>query len=172
LLTKSGQLNNERKGYKAVGGDLMKELIKMSLDLLVGLVAIIFIMRLIGRKELAQVTPLDMVYVLVLGGIVEETAIDPKKGISYLLTGLFVFTAAIWLFEKAALKIKVIQRASKGKAEVLIENGNINWHIAKHAHLDKEQIMMLLRMKNTWSIEEVKLGILEPDGTISVKKEE
>jgi uncharacterized membrane protein YcaP (DUF421 family) len=41
------------------------ELLKMALDLLVGLLALIFIMRFLGRKELAQATPLDIIYVLI-----------------------------------------------------------------------------------------------------------
>lgn len=146
------------------------DLLKMALDLLVGLLALIFIMRFLGRKELAQATPLDIIYVLILGGIVEETALDPKKGLSYLITGLLVCSSAIWLFEKAAQRIKLIRKISEGKPEVIIEDGSINWHIAKLAHLDQDEILMLLRMQNVWSVEEVKLGILETNGTISAKK--
>lgn len=38
----------------------------------IGLLGIVVITRLLGKKQLAQVTPLDFVYVLVLGGIVEQ----------------------------------------------------------------------------------------------------
>ncbi|MDQ0860878.1 hypothetical protein [Bacillus sp. V2I10] len=104
------------------------DLLKMALDLLVGLLALIFIMRLLGRKELAQATPLDIIYVLILGGIVEETALDPKKGLSYLITGLLVCSSTIWLFEKAAQRIKLFRKISKGKPEVIIKDGSINPH--------------------------------------------
>ncbi|SDI79441.1 hypothetical protein [Alteribacillus bidgolensis] len=37
------------------------------LNLLVGLVGVVVITRLLGKKELSQVTPLDFVYALILG---------------------------------------------------------------------------------------------------------
>lgn len=38
----------------------------------IGLIGLIVITRLLRKKQLAQVTPLDFVYLLVLGGIVEQ----------------------------------------------------------------------------------------------------
>jgi uncharacterized membrane protein YcaP (DUF421 family) len=86
------------------------------------------------------------------------------------MTGLLVCSSLIWVFEKAAQRIKLIRKVSEGKPEVIIKDGSINWDIAKRAHLEQEEILMLLRMKNVWSVEEVKLGILESNGTISARK--
>lgn len=44
----------------------------IAVSLIIGLIGVVIITRLLGRKELSQVTPLDFVYALILGGIIEE----------------------------------------------------------------------------------------------------
>ena len=48
------------------------------LKLVIGLCALLVVVRLLDKKELAQLTPYDFVYTLVLGGILEESLIDEK----------------------------------------------------------------------------------------------
>ena len=41
-----------------------------------GLISLLIVIRLLGKKELSQVTPFDFVYLLVLGGFLEEGMYD------------------------------------------------------------------------------------------------
>lgn len=51
----------------------MEDIMSYFVKLTVGLIGVMIVIRLLGRKELAQITPLDFVYALILGSIVEES---------------------------------------------------------------------------------------------------
>lgn len=50
----------------------------IAVSLIIGLIGVVIITRLLGRKELSQVTPLDFVYALILGGIIEESIYEDQ----------------------------------------------------------------------------------------------
>ncbi|UJF26486.1 hypothetical protein [Planococcus sp. 107-1] len=56
-----------------------------------GLIALLVVTRLLGKKEMSQLTPFDFIYSIVLGGILEESIYDDK------VSGLHVwFAVAVW----------------------------------------------------------------------------
>ena len=44
--------------------------------LVIGFAALLVVIRLLGKKHLAQMTPYDIIYLLVFGGILEESIYD------------------------------------------------------------------------------------------------
>ncbi|WP_224752593.1 DUF421 domain-containing protein [Metabacillus arenae] len=63
-------------------------LLSITIKLIVGLIGIVIITRVLGKKEMSQVTPFDFVYALILGGIIEESLYDEKTSIWFVLYAL------------------------------------------------------------------------------------
>ncbi|WP_153463687.1 DUF421 domain-containing protein [Sediminibacillus terrae] len=136
--------------------------------LLIGLIGIVAITRFLGKKELSQVTPLDFVYVLILGGIIEEAIYDQNTKFYHVLFALFLWGFLIWGVEKITQKFETLRTIMKGKNVVLIEDGKVNVKTIKENKLEIEEIRTLLRMKGIFSINQVQFAILETSGMISV----
>lgn len=65
--------------------------ISIALKLIIGLAALLIVTRVLGKKEMSQITPFDFIYALMLGGILEEGIYDDKVSILHIL-----FTLALW----------------------------------------------------------------------------
>ena len=52
--------------------------IEIASKLFFGLLALLVVTRLLGKKEMSQLTPFDFIYSIVLGGILEESIYDNK----------------------------------------------------------------------------------------------
>jgi Predicted membrane protein len=82
----------------------MEDILMYAMKLTLGLIGVMIVLRLMGKKELAQVTPLDFVYALILGGIIEESLYDATVPVYEMLFSIFFWALLIFILEKFALK--------------------------------------------------------------------
>lgn len=146
----------------------MEDMLMYALKLTVGLIGVLLVLRLMGKKELAQITPLDFVYALILGGIIEEALYDPAVPVYEMLFSLFFWALLIFVIEKITLKSRIFKNITQGGPEILVENGKLNIKSMKRNNMDVDEVRMLLRMKGVFSLTDVKYAILEESGQLSV----
>ncbi|WP_235917964.1 DUF421 domain-containing protein [Paenibacillus lutrae] len=142
----------------------------MSIKLLTGFIGLWAITRLLGKKEISQLTPFDFVSALLLSELVGDTIYDKEIKYVELLYTLAFWTALSLVFEKVTQRYKKVRKALEGKPAVVIENGILQTDRLKSTHLDLEQLLMLLREQGIFSMHEVAYAIFENNGSISVLK--
>lgn len=135
-----------------------------------GLIALLVVTRLLGKKELAQLTPFDFVYSVVLGGILEESIYDDKVSWPQIWFAVAVWGGLLYIIEKLSQHYDKVRVFLKGDASILIRNGEFNVKELNKNQLEMEQLRTMLRQQGVFSLSEVKDLYLEPGGTISLKK--
>ncbi|MCG7333838.1 DUF421 domain-containing protein [Sporosarcina sp. ACRSM] len=138
------------------------------LKLVIGLCALLVIVRLLGKKELAQLTPYDFVYTLVLGGILEESLFDEKIKITHFLFAIALWAILIYFIERATKKWNPIRLLLKGEPVKLISDGELDMKKFNKHHLEMEQLRTALRKQGIFTLREVRDLFLEPDGDVTV----
>ncbi|SDW19501.1 Uncharacterized membrane protein YcaP, DUF421 family [Marinococcus luteus] len=134
----------------------------------IGLIGIIVITRLLGKKQLAQVTPLDFVYVLVLGGIVEQGLYNTDIQWFHMVFTFVLWGFVIYVLETLTQKYDGFRWFIKGANTVLMQDGQVYHHNLKKNKLELEQLRMLLRTQGIFSFRDVEYATLETSGTLSV----
>ncbi|WP_079476290.1 DUF421 domain-containing protein [Marinococcus halophilus] len=134
----------------------------------IGIVGVIIITRMLGKKQLAQVTPLDFVYVLILGGIVEEGLYSTQTQWYHIVFTFVVWGLLIYILETLAQKYDAFRWFIKGGNAVLVQDGKVHYKNLKKNKLELEQLRTLLRMQGIFSLREVEYAVLETSGTVSV----
>lgn len=146
----------------------MEDMLMYAMKLTLGLIGVMIVLKLMGKKELAQVTPLDFVYALILGGIIEESLYDATVPVYEMLFSIFFWALLIFVLEKFALKSRRFKSISQGDPQLLINEGHLDRKIMDENNMDVDEVRMLLRMKDVFSLSQVKYGILEESGELSV----
>jgi uncharacterized membrane protein YcaP (DUF421 family) len=127
-------------------------------------------LRLAGKREVGQMTPFDLVLLLLIANAVQNAMTGPDTS----LTGGIVAAATLLgmnvVITRLAWRSKGIRKAVEGSPSLLIRHGKII-----QEHLDKEKIPVeslkqALREHGVADIAEVSLAVLEIDGSISVLK--
>jgi len=165
VYSKSGKGNREDIER---GGALMY--LSITVKMAVGLVALLAVTRILGKKELSQVTPFDFVYAVVLGGIIEETIYDEKITTLQVIYSALLWGAFIYIIEILAKKKNIFRAILKGRESVLVKDGKLNVKEMEKNHLEMEQLRTMLRQKGIFSMNEVKYAYLETNGGLSVMK--
>jgi uncharacterized membrane protein YcaP (DUF421 family) len=144
----------------------------ITIKIIVGFLAIMLVIRLLGKKELSEVTPFDFVFVLILGGILEEALYDDKVRIWNVLYTIVLWTTLNLIINLIVRKFEKLRPVIKGEPSILINDGILSIEELKKNKMESEQLRSLLRQQGVFSIKEVKYVILEPGGQISALKKE
>lgn len=141
-----------------------------ALKLIVGLLVLTLTLRLLGKHTIAQITPYDLVYIIVFGGILDSSFYDDKINILPFLFSTAVWSISIYIIEILVRKIPVFRIILRGTPDYVIEDGKINIRLFKKNNIDMEELRTILRQNGIFSLREVKDLYIEPDGSFSIIK--
>ncbi|WP_410514913.1 DUF421 domain-containing protein [Paenibacillus sp. BR2-3] len=140
------------------------------IKLTTGFVGLWAMTRLLGKKEISALTPFDFISAVILGDLVGNTIYEEKHSVMKLVFTLAVWTVLSVLFEKITSHIKKLRKPLEGAPEILIHDGRIDLVKLQKNNLDFDQLRMMLRAKDTFSISEVAYAIYETNGSLSILK--
>lgn len=140
----------------------------ITIKIIVGLISLLIVIRVLGKKELSQVTPFDFVYLLVLGSFLEEGIYDEKVSAFHIVYAIFVWAVLIYTIEKLAMKSERFRKLLKGECSDLIRKGKVNIKALEKNKIEMEQLRTLLRGQGYFSVSEIEHATLETNGSLSV----
>lgn len=135
-----------------------------------GFVALMVMARLLGKKELSQLTPFDFIYAIVLGGIIEESIYEEAASWRLAWFAVAVWGVLHYAVGKLTLKSDRLRVLLKGESSILIKDGKFNVGELNRNRLEMEQLRIMLRQEGVFSFREVKDLYLEPGGGISLQR--
>ncbi|MCD5324375.1 DUF421 domain-containing protein [Pontibacillus sp. HN14] len=145
---------------------------ELTLRLLIAFFVLILLTRIMGRKEIGQMTFFNFVSAISLGTIGASLAIDKTFSIAYGLYALVVWAILTIVMGYLDIKSKKLRLVLDGDPIILIKDGKVMDEEMRKARIDLDVLKAMLRKKNAFSISEVDYAILETDGKISVSKKE
>ena len=140
----------------------------ISLKSIIIYVFIVFAIRLFGKKELAQLSVVDLVFILLISNSVQNAMVGPDTslwgGIAA-ATGLFAIN---YIFKYLLKKFPTFSKAVQGEELLLIYHGKVNQKNLESSMFSMEELEAAVREHGVETIAEVDLAVLEVDGNISV----
>jgi uncharacterized membrane protein YcaP (DUF421 family) len=125
----------------------------------------IAIMRMMGKSTIIQMTPYDLVAIIIVGTIASEPLISTEFWPTVLALGILV--ALHILFSKMTLW-QWGNRFFLGEPTLLIKNGEIIEDNIEKSMLSIAQLLSILRSKGYPKVTDVEYALLEPIGEVSV----
>lgn len=140
---------------------------------------ILLLIRLFGKKELAQLSTIDLVFMLLISNAVQNamvTAIndsDPAKATDFYggLLAAFVLFMANFLLKTAFFYSKKLNKWVQGEPILLVYKGVARANNLRKAQISDDELAAVFREHGLAHISQVSLAVLEIDGNISVLSE-
>lgn len=148
----------------------MKLFIEVSIQTLLAFFSILFITRILGRQQVAQLTVFEYINGITFGSIAATLATDTNQKTWQHLIGLFLFGALTFLMSYLCVKNRNASKIIQGEPIIVVENGKILEDNLLKFHYTADDLTHLLRKKDIFDLNTVKYGILETTGEISILK--
>ena len=129
---------------------------------------LLLLLRLAGKRQIGQMTPFDLVLLLVISNAVQNSM---NGGDNSITAGLILAATLVgidsvlgWL----AFRSKKIDRLLEGKPVILIHGGQIDHRALAEVQMTLADLQAALRTNGVLSADEVHIAILENTGRVSV----
>ncbi|WP_154975072.1 DUF421 domain-containing protein [Priestia megaterium] len=130
----------------------------------------ILLLRVAGRKSIAQMTLAQTVVMISLGTIIVQPIVE--KSMIKAIGGAAIFVIAILVLEYLQLKSNTFEKFLTGKSKIVIQNGKLDTQTLKNLRLTADQLEMRLRNQGISKIEDVKTATIEPNGQLGYELQE
>jgi uncharacterized membrane protein YcaP (DUF421 family) len=133
-------------------------------------VFLLVLFRLMGKREVAQMTVFDLVVLLVLSNVLQNAMIGPDNSVIGGLIGATTIMAVNWVVGRAAYSSKWFERAIEGVPTLLVHSGHMVEPNMRRVGISREELLSNLRSQGVFCIDDVRAAVLEPSGKLSVLK--
>jgi uncharacterized membrane protein YcaP (DUF421 family) len=130
---------------------------------------LVVILRVFGKRELAQLNPFDLVVLLSLSNTVQNAIIGNDNSLTGGLIGAFTLLAVNYLVVRFLFRHRRLDQIFEGKPTVLVEGGKIVKKALSRELLTRAELMTVLHRQGFGSILEVERCVLEPGGVVYVQ---
>jgi uncharacterized membrane protein YcaP (DUF421 family) len=124
-------------------------------------------LRLSGKRELVQLNPFDLVVLLTLSNTVQNAIIGDDNSVTGGLIGATSLLVVNYLVVRFLYSHQKLDQLVEGRADVLIESGQIREDRLKRELITIAQLEAAARKQGFESLSEVHHCILEPGGTLT-----
>jgi uncharacterized membrane protein YcaP (DUF421 family) len=131
--------------------------------------ALVVLLRIFGKRELAQLNPFDLVVLLSLSNTVQNAIIGDDNSVTGGIIGAFGLLAINWLVVRVLFRSARLTRVLEGRCTVLIRNGEIDRKALARESLSREELLSVIHRQGFNDIHMVKSCELEPNGTFYVE---
>ena len=131
-------------------------------------VTILIGMRLMGKREIGELTPIDLVVSLMIAELGVLIIEDKSIGIINGIIPIFTLVGIEILVSYLSLKNELVRKIVNGTPVVLIKNGKIMIEEMKKNRYTTHDLLTQLREKDIFNISDVEVGILETSGELTV----
>ncbi|MFL5895693.1 MAG: DUF421 domain-containing protein [Thermoleophilaceae bacterium] len=130
--------------------------------------AVYVLLRVVGRRELAQLAPIDFILLIVLGDAIQQGLTQDD----YSVTGALTVIATIGILQVvlgyAAFRSSRFRTALEGEPLVLVQDGEVVERNLRRSRLAVEELAEEARMSQVASLDDIAWAVLETSGKISI----
>lgn len=141
------------------------------MDLVIRATAVFFfillVTRVIGRRQLGELEPFDLILLVVLGDLVQQGITQSDESV----TGTFIVISTIALLSVIvswlSFRLPPLRRVTEGEPLVLVQDGKAIERNMRRERITMDDLHEELRRSQVASLSDVQWAILEDDGHIS-----
>ena len=156
-------------------GDIASHLTTLNMPLIekvvrtiVVYVGILAILRLAGKRDLAQLNSFDLVVLLLLSNVVQNAIIGPDNSLLGGLIGAAVLVAINAAVVRLAYRRPWLDRLLGGSETTLVKEGVVDAKALERLALRESELSVAVHRQGASTLAEVETASIGPDGTIEI----
>jgi uncharacterized membrane protein YcaP (DUF421 family) len=134
----------------------------------VAYVFILFLMRVVGRRELSSMEPSDLILLVVMGDLIQNGVTQSDYSVTGVVLATSTFGLLAVLTSYLVFRSRRAKRIIEGEPVILVQNGETIDRNLKGERLTLDDVMEEARTQQVDSLDQIKWAVLESSGAISV----
>jgi uncharacterized membrane protein YcaP (DUF421 family) len=129
---------------------------------------ILLAFRLSGKRQVGQMTPFDLVVLLIISNVVQNAVIGNDNSLGGGIIGAITILLLNFMVVEVSYRFKPARRLLEGEPVLLVHNGKILYSRLEKERITMEDLQAALRRNGVADAHQVRFAVLEENGQISV----
>lgn len=144
--------------------DIVKVLVFSS----VAYIYLFIIAKILGKKQLSQLTFIDYIVGISIGSIAAEMATDLQQPFYHYLISMGVFFLLDIIITVLGRKGSFLKKFTNGTPLIIISDGKINYNKLKKSKITVDEFCGMARDKGYFHLEDIAFAVFETSGKLSI----
>lgn len=141
---------------------------EIAMKFLLGLLAMVTIINMTGKGNLAPTSAMEQIMNYVLGGIIGGVIYSRDVRIWQFAIVLLIWFVLVYGMRRLKSRSHLLQHLLDGTPTVVIVNGQVDVEACKRAKITAHELTLKLRLHNVFNIRKVKRAVVEQNGQLLV----
>jgi uncharacterized membrane protein YcaP (DUF421 family) len=128
---------------------------------------LVIVFRITGKRQVGQLTPFDLVVLLIVSNALQNALIGPDNSVSGGLVGAVVIFVLNGLVAHLSYHSRWFERLVQGEATPLLHDGHVRRDAMRRELITHDDLHAALRDAGMVSIDEARFAVLEANGKIT-----
>lgn len=146
----------------------MNELLDVTIRALLSLVTLFFVTKMIGKKQVSQLSLFDYVIGISIGNFAAEMTINLESNEIHGIVAVVIFGFIAFLVSIFTMKSIKLRRFFMGTPTIIIEHGKIIQDSFYKVRYDINDVLEQCRIKGYYDISDIDYAIVEANGELSI----
>jgi uncharacterized membrane protein YcaP (DUF421 family) len=129
---------------------------------------VLFLTRVVGRRELSSLEPFDLIMLVMLGDLVQQGVTQNDFSVTGLVLAGGTIAVLTVVVSWASFRFRVLRPALDGYPVILVQDGKTIDRNMSRNRITHEEIAAAARMQQVEKIEDIRWAVLETSGQISI----
>jgi uncharacterized membrane protein YcaP (DUF421 family) len=128
---------------------------------------VVFLMRVMGRRELSTLSPIDLVLLIVLGDAIQQGLTQDDYSVTGAVIAVSTIAVVQVLISYISFRSRRARHVLEGEPIVIVQAGKLIERNMKRERLTEDEVAEEMRKQQIATVDDVEWGILESNGTMS-----
>lgn len=129
---------------------------------------LIVVLRLTGKREVGQMSVLELVVILVISDAVQNSMVGENTSLWAGLVAVLTLVGLDVGLKRLTGRSERVRHAVEGEPRLLVRDGRMLEKALREEGVDAEEVRRAVRAHGLARVDDVRLAVLETDGTISI----
>jgi uncharacterized membrane protein YcaP (DUF421 family) len=130
---------------------------------------LVVLLRIFGKRELAQLNPFDLVVLLSLSNTVQNAIIGDDNSVTGGLIGAATLLGVNYLVVRFLFRHRRLDQLLEGRPTMLVENGQVRTRALARELMTHSELLTVIHRQGFSRIEEIERCVLEPGGVFLIQ---
>ena len=145
-----------------------KEILEVSYRAIISLVTLFLITKILGKKQVSQLSLFDYVIGISIGNFAAEVTINLEAEWINGVVAVLIFGLVAYFVSIITMKSIVARRFFMGSSTIVIQNGKIIKESLKRVKLDINDLLEECRNNNVFDLNQINYALMEANGKLSI----
>src|SRR6478672_5652854 len=131
---------------------------------------VVFLIRVMGRRELSSLSAVDLVLLIVLGDAIQQGLTQDDSSVPGAVIAISTIAALQVLVSYVSFRSRRVRKVLEGHPIVVIQDGKLLEQNLRRQRMTPDELAEEMRIQQIGGFEDVQWGILESNGSVSFVK--